>query len=57
MVEQTISPEDFSEYRKRVSEWRRFSRVFFAKGAVAIGLVILLLFFFHGYLRTFVSAL
>jgi peptide/nickel transport system permease protein len=46
MAEQMVSPEEFSEYKKRGSEWRRFTRVFFAKGAVAIGLALLLLFFF-----------
>jgi ABC-type dipeptide/oligopeptide/nickel transport system permease subunit len=46
MAEETINPEEFSEYNKRGSEWRRFTRVFFTKGAVAVGLAILLLFFF-----------
>jgi peptide/nickel transport system permease protein len=46
MAERIVDPEEFSEYKKRGSEWRRFTRVFFAKGAVAIGLALLLLFFF-----------
>jgi peptide/nickel transport system permease protein len=46
MAEETINPLDFSENKKRGSEWRRFGRVFFTKGAVAVGLVLLLLFFF-----------
>jgi peptide/nickel transport system permease protein len=37
---------DFSESRKRVNEWKRFRRVFFTKAAVAVGLIVLLLFFF-----------
>ena len=36
---------DFSEYKTRVSEWKRFRRVFFARGAVILGLVILILLF------------
>lgn len=41
------SPEtiDFSESRPRVSEWRRFRRVFFSRGAVIIGLALLLALF------------
>jgi peptide/nickel transport system permease protein len=35
----------FSEYKARVSEWKRFRRVFFARGAVILGLVILILLF------------
>jgi peptide/nickel transport system permease protein len=35
----------FSENKARVSEWKRFRRVFFARGAVIFGLVILLLLF------------
>jgi peptide/nickel transport system permease protein len=46
MAEEIINPLDFSENKKRGSEWRRFGRVFFTKGAVAVGLVLLLLFFF-----------
>ena len=34
---------DFSEIAPRVGEWRRFRRVFFARGMVIFGLVILLL--------------
>jgi peptide/nickel transport system permease protein len=36
---------DFSEALPRTSEWKRFQRVFFARGAVIFGLVILLLLF------------
>jgi peptide/nickel transport system permease protein len=36
---------DFSENKARGSEWRRFRRVFFSRGAVIGGLVILILLF------------
>jgi len=44
MTENTINT-DFSENKPRASEWKRFRRVFFARGAVAIGLAILVLVF------------
>lgn len=37
---------DFSEAPPRINEWQRFFRVFFARGMVAFGLVILLLMIF-----------
>ncbi|MCJ7606162.1 MAG: ABC transporter permease [Dehalococcoidales bacterium] len=40
-----VSALDFSENKPRGSEWKRFRRVFFARGAVAIGLVLLLALF------------
>lgn len=46
MTEQSVNTLEFSESKVRTSEWKRFRRVFFAKGAVAAGLVILLLFIF-----------
>ncbi len=46
MTEQTVDLLEFSESKVRTSEWKRFRRVFFAKAAVAVGLVILLLFIF-----------
>jgi peptide/nickel transport system permease protein len=46
MTQQTVDLSGFSGSQQRVSEWKRFRRVFFAKGAVAIGLAVLLLFFF-----------
>jgi peptide/nickel transport system permease protein len=46
MAQQTVDLLSFPENKKRVSEWKRFRRVFFAKAAVVIGLVVLLLFFF-----------
>ena len=49
MVNETTPEEfselDFSEIKPRTSEWKRFQRVFFAKGAVIFGLVILVLLF------------
>jgi peptide/nickel transport system permease protein len=36
---------DFSENKPRASEWKRFRRVFFARGAVAVGLFLLAAFF------------
>ena len=49
MAKQTTQEElnalDFSEIRPRTSEWKRFSRVFFSKGAVILGLVLLILLF------------
>jgi peptide/nickel transport system permease protein len=46
MTESTAHIENsFSEYKARVSEWKRFRRVFFARGAVIFGLVVLILLF------------
>jgi len=45
MAQPTVDLLGFSESKKRVSEWKRFSRVFFAKAAVAVGLGVLLLLF------------
>jgi peptide/nickel transport system permease protein len=46
MVNETTQDElnalDFSEFKPRQSEWKRFRRVFFAKGAVLFGLIILI---------------
>jgi peptide/nickel transport system permease protein len=41
-----MSASDFLEIPPRVSEWRRFRRVFLARGMVVFGLVVLLLLFF-----------
>ena len=46
MAQQTVDLFDLAERKGRVSEWQRFRRVFFAKGAVVVGLVVLLIFFF-----------
>ena len=43
MVEKHTSDIDFSEAPVRASEWRRFRRVFFERGVVSFGLVVLLL--------------
>jgi len=48
MALQTIDVLDLPESNGRVSEWKRFRRVFFAKAAVVVGLVVLLIFFFIG---------
>jgi len=50
MVNNSTTPEeldsfDFAEIKPRTSEWKRFRRVFFAKGAVIFGLVILVALF------------
>jgi ABC-type dipeptide/oligopeptide/nickel transport system permease subunit len=45
MPETQVQALDFSEIKPRISEWKRFRRVFFAKGAVIGGLVILVLTF------------
>jgi peptide/nickel transport system permease protein len=37
---------EFAETPPRVSEWRRFRRVFFSRGVVVFGLIVLLLMFF-----------
>jgi len=46
MAESRITASDFSELPPRVSEWRRFRRVFFSRGIVVFGLVVLLLLLF-----------
>jgi peptide/nickel transport system permease protein len=43
MAESRITVSDFLEIAPRVSEWRRFQRVFFSRGMVVFGLVVLLL--------------
>jgi peptide/nickel transport system permease protein len=45
MSETPIQALNFLETKPRTSEWKRFQRVFFARGAVIFGLVILLLLF------------
>jgi peptide/nickel transport system permease protein len=45
MSETQIQTLDFMETRPPTSEWKRFRRVFFARGAVIFGLVILVLVF------------
>jgi peptide/nickel transport system permease protein len=45
MSETPIQAVNFLETKPRTSEWKRFQRVFFARGAVIFGLVILLLLF------------
>lgn len=43
---QVIAVTDFTEIAPRVSEWRRFQRVFFSRGMVVFGLLVLLLLVF-----------
>jgi peptide/nickel transport system permease protein len=45
MKETTNTKQDFSESAARASEWKRFRRVFFSRGAVMGGLIILLILF------------
>ncbi len=42
MVEEHSKSTNFSEAPPRVSEWKRFGRVFFSRGVVLFGLIILL---------------
>jgi ABC-type dipeptide/oligopeptide/nickel transport system permease subunit len=44
MAQPTVDLIDLSESKGRVSEWKRLRRVFFAKAAVVVGLVVLLIF-------------
>jgi len=46
MVEKVINSTEFSEAPPRVSEWRRFRRVFFQRPFVAFGLVVFLILIF-----------
>ena len=46
MAQPSIDLLDLPGGKRRVSEWNRFRRVFFTKAAVAVGLVVLLVFFF-----------
>ena len=46
MVTTSTTVTEFGEAPPRVSEWRRFRRVFFSRGIVVFGLVILLLLIF-----------
>ena len=45
MVTESYSTEEFQEAPPRVSEWRRFRRVFFSRGVVVFGLVVLIMAF------------
>ena len=46
MAEEPYKSADFSETPPRVSEWKRFRRVFFSRGVVIFGLVVLLALLF-----------
>jgi peptide/nickel transport system permease protein len=46
LVKKSKTGIEFEETPPRVSEWRRFRRVFFSRGVVVFGLVVLLLMFF-----------
>jgi len=46
MMEDHTNSKDFQEAPPRVSEWRRFRRVFLSRGVVVFGLVVLVLFLF-----------
>ena len=46
MAESRVVASDFLELPPRVSEWRRFRRVFFSRGIVVFGLITLLLLLF-----------
>jgi peptide/nickel transport system permease protein len=46
---------DFIEIAPRVSEWRRFRRVFLARGMVVFGLVVLVLLFFTAAFAPFLA--
>lgn len=41
-------PTDFTRMLPRVSEWRRFRRVFFSRGVVVFGLIVILMVFITG---------
>ena len=49
------SETEFQEAPPRVSEWRRFRRVFFSRGVVVFGLVILILMFFVAIFATWLA--
>jgi len=55
MAETQVQALDFSETRPRTSEWKRFRRVFFARGAVIGGLVILALTFIMAIFAPFIA--
>ncbi|OGO30435.1 MAG: ABC transporter permease [Chloroflexi bacterium RBG_16_56_11] len=46
MAERNIAITEFAEIPPRVSEWRRFRRVFFSRGVVVFGIIVLLLLLF-----------
>jgi peptide/nickel transport system permease protein len=46
MVAKDTTGAEFQDVQPLVSEWRRFQRVFFSRGVVMFGLIILLLFVF-----------
>ncbi len=46
MVTQDTPVTEFAESPPRITEWRRFRRVFFSRGIVVFGLAILILLFF-----------
>ena len=46
MADSQITEAGYLEATPHASEWRRFRRVFFSRGVVVFGLVILMLVFF-----------
>jgi peptide/nickel transport system permease protein len=46
VAEEQSKSADFSESPPRVSEWKRFRRVFFSRGMVLFGLIVLLVLLF-----------
>jgi peptide/nickel transport system permease protein len=45
MLEESAVTMDYQEVPPRVSEWRRFRRVFLSRGVVAFGLIVLIILF------------
>jgi len=55
LVRESNNLIEFEEAPPRVSEWRRFRRVFFSRGVVVFGLVVLLVLFFTAIFATWLA--
>jgi peptide/nickel transport system permease protein len=55
MAKEAVYNENIVEMPPRVSEWRRFRRVFFSRGVVVFGMVIIVLFVLVAILAPFVA--
>ncbi len=55
MAERVILASDFSQTSPRTSEWRRFRRVFFSRGVVVFGMVVIIVLFLIAILAPLIS--
>lgn len=46
MANESITADGFTENKPRVTEWKRFSRIFFQRKLVIVGMVLVFIFLF-----------